>query len=284
MKSFTSLLVASAIGLLVAVPLVRAAEQEVPLKEVPESVQKAIHREEGPGAKNTQVYQVVRENQDYYMVHYVTPDGKHMRMRVDPHGKVLAKGETRKQQKKDQLAAAKTAQERAQIEQQLQQEREAEDRRTFEAWQAAQARQASAATPATPARPGAQRATDPGSQQWLDLKELSQEYNAKTHERISPDQVPPAVRKTLDQEAINADEKDYYRYTVDGQTFYSVHYTTPGDRRMVARAAADGKFLGRHDLLPQEQVDERTATDSPRNAAPSDARRETPKAKDNKKK
>jgi hypothetical protein len=280
MRSFKSLLVASAFGLLVAAPLVRAAEQEVDLKDTPEAVQKAIHREEGAGAKNTRVYQVVRENQDYYMVHYVTPDGKHMRMRVDPHGKVLARGETRQQQKKDQLAAAKTAEERAKIEQQLQQEREAEDRRTFEAWQAAQARQASAATPATPQRGAPARAADAGSQQWFDLRDLSQEYNAKNHERISPDQVPPAVRKTLDQEAINAQDKDYYRYVVDGQTFYSVHYTTPGDRRMVARAAADGKFLGRHDLLPQEQVDEGSAANAPRAATPAN----TPKAKDTKKK
>ena len=76
-----------------------------------------------------------------------------MRLRVDPHGKVLARGETRKQANKDRVASAKTAQERAQIEQQLQQEREAEDRRTYESWQAAQARQASAQVPA--ARPGA---------------------------------------------------------------------------------------------------------------------------------
>jgi hypothetical protein len=275
MKSFKSFLLASALGLFVAVPLARAAEQEVPLKEAPEAVQKAIHREEGKGAKNTQVWQVVHENQDYFMVHYVAADGKHMRLRVDPHGKVLARGETRKQANKDRLASAKTAQERAQIEQQLQQEREAADRRTFEAWQASQASQASSATPArgAPAR-------DAGSQQWFDLKDLSQEYNAKTHERVNPDQVPPAVRKTLDQEAVNADEKDYYRYTVDGQTFYSVHYTTPGDRRMVARAQADGKFLGRHDLLPQEQLDERSASDGTHTAAPAEA----PKAKNNKKK
>jgi hypothetical protein len=281
MKSFKSLLLASALGLFIAVPLARAAEQEVPLKETPESVQKAIQREEGKGAKNTQVYQVVKENQDYYMVHYVAADGKHMRLRVDPHGKVLARGETRKQANKDRLAAAKTAQERAQIEQQLQQEREAADRRTFEAWQAAQASQASSSTPA---RSGTPRAADAGSQQWFDLKDLSQEYNAKNHERVNADQVPAAVRKTLDQEAINADEKDYYRYVVDGQTFYSVHYTTPGDRRMVARAANDGKFLGRHDLLPQEQLDEHSAADAPRTATPTDTRRETPKAKDNKKK
>ena len=88
------------------------------------------------------------------------------------------------------------------------------------------------------------------------------------------------MRKTLDQEAVNADEKDYYRYTVDGQTFYSVHYTTPGDRRMVARTQADGKFLGRHDLLPQEQLDERSASDGTHTAAPAEA----PKAKNNKKK
>jgi len=227
------------------------------------------------------VYQVVKENQDYYMVHYVTADGKHMRLRVDPHGKVLARGETRKQANKDRLAAAKTAQERAQIEQQLQQEREAEDRRTFEAWQAAQASQAAANTPA---RSRAPRAADAGSQQWLDLKELSQEYNAKNHERLNADQVPPAVRKTLDQEAINSEDKDYYRYVVDGQTFYSVHYTTPGDRRMVARAQSDGKFLGRHDLMPQEQVDERGAVDSTSTATPANTPRNTPKAKDNKKK
>jgi len=283
MKSFKSLLVASAFGLFVAVPLARAAEQEVELKNTPEAVQKTVHREEGKGAKNTQVYQVAKEDKDYYMVHYVAEDGKHMRLRVAPNGKVLARGETRKQANKERLAAAKTAEERAQIEQQLQQEREAEDRRAFESWQAAQARQASAQTPA--ARPGAQHATDAGSQQWLDLKELSQEYNAKTHERINADQVPAAVHKTLDQEAINSEDKDYYRYSVDGQTFYSVHYTTPGDRRMVARAAADGKFLGRHDLLPQEQLDERGATDSAaHNATPSDTRKETPKAKDNKKK
>ena len=147
MKSFKTLLFASALGLFVAVPLARAAEQEVDLKNTPDAVQKTVHREEGKGAKNTQVYQVVKEDKDYFMVHYVADDGKHMRLRVAPNGKVLAKGETRKQAKKERLAAAKTAEERAQIEQQLQQEREAEDRRAFESWQAAQARQASAATP-----------------------------------------------------------------------------------------------------------------------------------------
>ena len=150
MKSFKSFLLASALGLFVAVPLARAAEQEVPLKEAPEAVQKAIHREEGKGAKNTQVWQVVHENQDYFMVHYVAADGKHMRLRTHtgrcspgarPASRRTRTGWRQPRRPRSGRRSSSSSSRR----------REAADRRTFEAWQASQASQASSATPARPA-------------------------------------------------------------------------------------------------------------------------------------
>ena len=252
MKGSKVWMLAAALGLFVAVPFAGAKEDEVSLKELPKAVHHEIDKEVKE-AKDTHVYHITGEKNDYYLVHYTDPAGKRMQVRVNEEGKLLAKGPTKHQRHKNELEAAKTAEERAKLEAQYQAEREAEDRAAFQAWQAAQAK--AAATPA-PSAPGKPR-LDAGSQSWQDLKELSQEYNATKHERLTPDQVPPAALKTLDQEALNTSEKDYFRYVVDGQTFYSAHYTTAGGRRWVARVSDAGKLLGRHELLPAEAYDER---------------------------
>lgn len=79
-------------------------------------------------------------------------------------------------------------------------------------------------------------------------RDISREWDAR---RIFPeptDRLPGSVARTFNQETIGCRDINYYEYVAGDQSFYAVHYTTPGGRRTEARVDANGKLLGKLDL------------------------------------
>ncbi len=240
-----------ALGLGAVAPWVAAKEEEVDLDKVPKHIRHEI--ENGSKGGSHVVVIMVRDegrpSEDYY-VRFESADGKQMKMRIAPNGKVLEQGETRAQRHKDEearLAEAKTDEERAKIQASLAAEREAEDRAQFQAAQAAAEAQA-AAHHGPPPGPGSASMT---------LKDLSEEYNSKDRQPIPYAALPPGAKKTFDMETIGTTHVDYFKYTAGGTLFYSAHYDTGADRRVVCRVDDNGKLLGKNDLVgPADFADE----------------------------
>jgi hypothetical protein len=263
------LMLGFALGLGAASPWVGAKEDAVELDKVPKHIRAEIDKGT-KGGSHIKVILVTEEgerSQDYY-VRYESGDGKDMKMRIAPNGKVLEHGETRDQRHKDEegrLAQAKTDAERAQIQAQLAAEREAEDKAQFQAAQAAaqaQAQAAAAQAQAAAAAAAARHAPPPPpppapSYASLSLKDLSEEYNSTDRQSIAYAVLPPGAKKTFDMETIGTTHVDYFKYTAGGRLFYSAHYDTGADRRVVCRVDDTGKLLGKNDLVgPADFADE----------------------------
>jgi len=235
-----------ALGLGAAAPWVSAKEQTIDLDKVPKHIRHEI--EEGTkGGTHLKVIQVVEEEgrpaEDYFVRYEL--DGKDMKMRISPAGKVLEHGETRTQRHKDEearLAEAKTDAEREKIQASLAAEREADDRAQFQAAQAAFA---------------AHHGPPPGPGSAASLKDISEEYNSTDRRPIRYADLPPGAKKTFDLETIGTTHIDYFAYTAGGHGFYSAHYDTGADRRVVCRTDDTGRLLGKNDLVgPADFADE----------------------------
>ncbi len=247
-KRFATFALSMALGLGAIAPFAMAKEDVVKLDKVPKAPRKEIEKET-KGASEVEVYQIDQEGHDkeVFMVHYTGTDGKRMEIRVTEGGKLIAKGETRHQRAKDaemQLASAKTDAERAQIQAAIEAKREADDKAQFEAYKAQQAAliaaHPAAVNSATPVVPGHAPMT---------MKDLSEEYNATSRTRVTAAALPAGVKATLDKETLGTSEVDYFKYVVDGKTFYSSHYTTGAGRRIVCRVDETGKLLGKNELV-----------------------------------
>ena len=151
----------------------------------------------------------------------------------------------------------------AQIQAQLQTQRDAEDRQQALAAQAAQAQAAGAyinPTPAAPSLPG--RVSPNGSA--LNEKDLSEEYNSSDRAPIASSSLPSGVRKTFEMETIGTKNIDYYKYTAGGRTFYSAHYDVNPEQRDIARVDENGKLLGKNQLSNSADVADKAAGEQPR--------------------
>src|SRR5277367_6261641 len=137
------------LGLGAVAPWVAAKEETIEMEKVPKHIRHEIENY-AKGGSHIVVIMVREEeprpSEDYY-VRFESADGKQMKMRIAPNGRVLEEGETRAQRHKDEearLAEAKSDAERARIQASLAAEREAEDRAQFQAAQAACATAAAA--------------------------------------------------------------------------------------------------------------------------------------------
>ncbi len=93
----------------------------------------------------------------------------------------------------------------------------------------------------------------------LSEKDLSEEYNSKDRAAVPASSLPPAVKKTLDAETLGTKNIDYYKYTVDGKTFYSAHYDVGADQRTVARVNQAGHLVGKNNLNPAAEAADKSA-------------------------
>lgn len=249
---------AAALGLGASVPLAIAADQ-VDMKKVPEPARQQIEQAT-KGSTRVNVYNVgpIADHKDVFVAHYTDPAGKRMEIEVTDKGTVLKQGETQSQRRKDQQAeldAAKTAADRAKIEAQIQAQRDEHDRQaaTLVTPAANEAQPAGAKlspAPAPPSLPGKASPNAPA----LNEKDLSEEYNSKDRAAVPASSIPEPVKKTLDQETLGTKNIDYYKYTVDGKTFYSAHYDVGPDQRDIARVDAAGKLVGKNDLNPAAEA------------------------------
>lgn len=226
---------------------------------MPEVVQKQIEATVHE-AHGTQVayFDLGKEhyNLPVYMARY-TVNGKRMEIQIGEDGKVLHKGETLAQRRKDQkarLESAKNAQERAQIEKEVAAERDQHDRELIQQYAAAQAAPAQPAaahapgnpipsTPGVPAVPGTAY-THIGES----AKMMSEEYNSNNRKELTVSQLPPGVKKTFDMETLGCKNINYYEYSVDGRDFFSAHYDIGGGERDICRVDPTGKLLGKNEL------------------------------------
>ncbi len=212
-----------------------AGEDRVDIDRVP----KVVRHEIEAATRDASHIVVIRVSDDSrpeedYFARYVDGAGREMKLRLTPGGRVLERGPTREQRHKDELARIQEARneaERARLREELAAQREREDHEQYEAFRASQ-----------------EHAEHAGH--WgVTLKELSEEYNSTDRRRVGDDDLPRGVRRTFDSETIGTSDVDYYQYTVDGRQFYSAHYNTGAERRMVCRVDEHGKLLGKNELL-----------------------------------
>lgn len=246
-------ILAAALGLGVSAPWASAKSDTVDLDKVPQPARKQIH-EATKGGTKVEVYDLgaVGSHKDVFMAHYTDTSGKRMELKVDKDGTVVSQGETQGQRRKDaqaRLDGAKTDAERAQIEAQLQAQRDAEDKQaavvvTPEENEPRPASEKLKPSSSPPSLPGNASPNAPA----LNEKNLSEEYNSKDRAAVPLSSLPAAVKKTIDQETLGTKNIDYYKYTVDGKTFYSAHYDLGPDQRNIARVDESGKLVGKNDL------------------------------------
>jgi hypothetical protein len=253
-------ILAAALGFGAFVPLT-SAKDTVGMDKVPPAARQQI-QQATQGASKVDVYSVgdLQGHSGVYLTQYTDPAGRRMVVTVDDKGTVMSQGPTQAQRRKDeeaQLQAAKDDAQRAQIVAQ----RDAQDRAAAAAVApaAAQAQPASATispAPAPPSLPGRASPNAPA----LNERDLSEEYNSKDRVAVPFSTLPAPVQKTFDMETIGTKNKDYYKYTVDGKTFYSAHYDLGEEKRDITRVNESGKLLGKNHLNPAaEAIDKGTA-------------------------
>ena len=242
----TAWVLAAALGM--AMPLAAFAGEVNP-NEIPGPARHAL--EEGAhGGKKVAYYNAGHGNGgEVYMVHYEAPNGKRMEIKVLADGQVISQGETLRQRREDQKMAlenAKTAAERQQVEADIARQRDAEDKALLAQMQAMQQHQQAAPGQPAPAQPAASH--QGANENVTDQKQLSEEYNSRDRQPAPASALPPGVKKTFDMETVGTKNIDYYKYTVDGQTFYSAHYDEGPNARWVTRVSDSGKLLGKNEI------------------------------------
>jgi hypothetical protein len=252
---YAALLLAAGLGMGACASIASAKADTVELNKVPEAARRQILQASAGGTK-VNVYDLgpMGNHKDVFMAHYTDASGKRMEIKVDEDGAVVSQGETQGQRRKDaqaKLDGAKTDAERAQVESELQAQRDAEDQQSAMATtplaneaQPANARISPTAAP--PSLSGRASVNAPA----LDEKDLSEEYNSKDRAAVPATSIPAVVKKTLDMETLGTKNIDYYKYTVDGKTFYSAHYDLGPEQRDIARVNDSGKLVGKNDLTP----------------------------------
>jgi len=252
-KRRSTWILAAALSLGLCAPFASAKSDTVDLKKVPQPARQQIEQATKVATK-VDVYDVgpLASHKNVFLAHYTDASGKRMQIKVDENGAVLSQGETQSQRRKDaeaQLEAAKTDAERAQIEAQQQAQRDAEDKQAAMASTPAanEPQPAGAHLSPAPAPPSLTGNASPNAPA-LNEKDLSEEYNSKDRTAVPASVLPAAVKKTLDMETLGTKNIDYYKYTVDGKTFYSAHYDVGSEQRDIARVNDAGKLLGKNGL------------------------------------
>ena len=234
---------ALAMGLGTFAAPVRAGEDRVDIDRLPRTVRHEIETATRDGSRVVviRVSDDDRSEEDYF-VRYLASDGREMKLRVRPDGRVLEQGPTREQRRKDEVARlqdVKTEGERARMQEELAEQREREDHERYEAFRAAQAHEAAEHT----AQAG----------RWgVSLKDLSEEYNSTDRRRARYDDLPPGARgSTWKRSERLTSIISATRWTADSSI---LPITTPAQRRMVCRVDQYGKLLGKNELVQSAAV------------------------------